>query len=471
MTSFADLDLAEDRAPRAVNRLYFAAWRWHFYAGLFVVPFLLILAVTGFFMMLFTTYLPEYGDRIAIVPAATTLSIAEQEAAALAAVPGATGITEYIAPYSAETPALFSVADGGDGMVVALNPYTGEVLRSTVDGATWNLFFERIHGTLLIGDTGDRILEIASSLGILLVVTGIYLVWPRQAGGTRAMLIPDLAAKGRSWWKSLHQVCGTWMSVILVFFLITGLAWAGIWGGKFVQAWSTFPAEKWDAVPLSAHDHASMNGAGEKQVPWGLEQTPLPASGSHAGAAILPEGTVLNLSTMVELGRAIGLEGRFRVSVPGDETAVWTLGQNSMSYDGNSPTIDRTVHVDQYTGKVLADVRYADYGLAAKAMAVGIALHEGQLGLWNFVLNALFCAAVVFTCVSGVVMWWKRRPVGAARLAAPPVPQDVPLAKGVVLIAVALSMLFPLLGLTLLAVLVFDLLILSAVPPLKRALS
>jgi uncharacterized iron-regulated membrane protein len=32
-------------------------------------------------------------------------------------------------------------------------------------------------------------------------------------------------------------------------------------------------------------------------------------------------------------------------------------------------------------------------------------------------------------------------------------------------------MLFPLLGLTLLAVLVFDLLILSAVPPLKRALS
>ncbi len=454
MTSLPDLALAEDRAPRAVNRLYFAAWRWHFYAGLFVVPFLLVLAVTGFFMMLFTTYLPEYGDRIAITPAATMLSIAEQEAAALAAVPGATGIIEYIAPYNAETPALFAVADGGDGMVVALDPYTGEILRNTVDGATWNLFFERIPG-----------------LGILLVVTGLYLVWPRQAGGMRAMLIPDLAAKGRGWWKSLHQVCGTWMSVILVFFLITGLAWAGIWGERFVQAWSTFPAEKWDAVPLSEQDHASLNRDGEKQVPWGLEQTPLPASGSHAGVAILPEGTVLNLSAMVELGRAIGLEGRFRVSFPGDETGVWTLSQNSMSYDGNSPTIDRTVHVDQYTGKVLADVRYADYGVAAKAMAVGIALHEGQLGLWNFVLNALFCAAVVFTCISGVVMWWKRRPAGAGRLAAPPVPQDVPLAKGVVLIALALSMLFPLLGLTLLAVLAFDLLVLSAVPSLKRALS
>jgi uncharacterized iron-regulated membrane protein len=471
MTSFPDHGVDEDRANRTINRLYFAAWRWHFYAGLFVVPFLLVLAVTGFFMMLFTTYLPEYGDRIRIEPTETALSIAEQEAAALAAVPGATAITEYIAPYSAVNPALFSVADGGDGMVVAIDPYTGEVLRSTVDGATWNLFFERIHGTLMIEDTGDRILEIASSLGILLVVTGLYLVWPRQPGGMRAMVIPDLAAKGRGWWKSLHQVCGTWSAVILVFFLITGLAWAGIWGGKFVQPWSTFPAEKWDAVPLSSQDHASLNGDGEKQVPWGLEQTPLPASGSHAGVAVLPEGTVLNLSAMVELGRMIGLEGRFRVAFPSDEAGVWTLGQNSMSYDGNSPTIDRTVHVDQYTGKVLADVGYADYGLTAKAMAVGIALHEGQLGLWNFVLNALFCAAVVFTCLSGVVMWWKRRPSGAGRLAAPPVPQDVPLAKGVVLIALALSMLFPLLGLTLLAVLAFDMLVLSAVPPLKRALS
>jgi uncharacterized iron-regulated membrane protein len=41
----------------------------------------------------------------------------------------------------------------------------------------------------------------------------------------------------------------------------------------------------------------------------------------------------------------------------------------------------------------------------------------------------------------------------------------------VVLIALALSMMFPLLGLTLLAVLAFDLLVLSAVPAVKRALS
>ena len=42
----------------------------------------------------------------------------------------------------------------------------------------------------------------------------------------------------------------------------------------------------------------------------------------------------------------------------------------------------------------------------------GIALHEGQLGWWNVALNALFCLMVIFACVSGVVMWWMRRPAG-----------------------------------------------------------
>ena len=52
---------------------YRAVWRWHFYAGLYVIPFLLMLAVTGFFMMLFTTYLPEHGDRLPVAPQAQAL--------------------------------------------------------------------------------------------------------------------------------------------------------------------------------------------------------------------------------------------------------------------------------------------------------------------------------------------------------------------------------------------------------------
>ncbi len=455
------------------NRPYFAVWRWHFYAGLYVIPFLLMLAVTGFSIVLFTTYLPEYGDRITVEAKAEALLPSAQAAAAIAAVEGGGGVSKYIAPLSATTPALITVTGPETPVVVALDPYTGVSLRQTDEGNTWNAFLTDIHGTLLIGDPGDRMIEIAASLGLLLVVTGLFMWWPRDSG-LAAVLWPNFAATGRAWWKSLHMVIGFWSSILLVFFLVSGLPWAGIWGGRFVQAWSTFPAEKWDNVPLSDATHASMNHDATKGVPWPLEQTKMPESGSFAGQDVLPAGTRIDLDAMVVLARMIGFEGRFQLAMPGDETGVYTISQDSMSYDSKDPTADRTVHVDQFTGKVLADVRFADYSLSGKAMAVGVALHEAQLGLWNFVLNTAYVLGIVFLSLSGLVMWWKRSPAGA-RLGAPPRPEVLPYAKGAILftlaLSLALSLAFPVLGLTLLAVMAVDFIVLSALPPLKRALS
>lgn len=182
-------------------------------------------------------------------------------------------------------------------------------------------------------------------------------------------------------------------------------------------------------------------------------------------------GTPITFETMVAAARAGGFDARVQVAAPADAGGVWTLSRDSMSYDSANPTADRTVHVDQYSGKILADGPYADYPVMGKAMAVGIALHEGRMGWWNIALNWAFCAMVLLICASGLVMWWKRRPSGAARLAAPPLPVDVPMAKGVVLIGLVLSLAFPVLGLTLLAVLAIDVIVLARIPALKRLLS
>ena len=104
-------------------------------------------------------------------------------------------------------------------------------------------------------------------------------------------------------------------------------------------------------------------------------------------------------------------------------------------------------------------------------VTVGIALHEGQVGLVNVVVNLLVLLSIGAICVSGIVLWWKRRPAFAARLAAPPRPAELPLWKGALAITVGLSMLFPLIGVTLVAVLALDVLIVQNVPALKRALS
>ena len=252
------------------------------------------------------------------------------------------------------------------------------------------------------------------------------------------------------------------------FFLISGLSWAGIWGGKFVQAWSQFPAEKWDNVPLSDETHASMNHD-RREVPWALEQTPMPASGGDVGADGVSGDVTLN--AVDQLAREIGFDGRYQMNLPQGDTGVWTLSRDSMNTDSPDPTSDRTVHIDRHTGKILADVRYEDYSLAGKAMAVGIALHMGTLGLWSVLANTVFCLSVLFMCASSVVLWWKRRPAKAGRLSAPPMPQELPLWQGAALVGLGISMAFPMAGLALLIALTVDVFVLSKLPKLRQSLT
>ena len=110
--------------------------------------------------------------------------------------------------------------------------------------------------------------------------------------------------------------------------------------------------------------------------------------------------------------------------------------------------------------------------MAGKAMAVGIAFHEGDMGLWNLVLVTVFCLSILFLSVSGIVMWWKRRPKGGgARLFAPVVSEPGPLWKTGAIIMLAVSLLFPLSGAVLVAVLLLDFIVLRHIKPLKRIVS
>ncbi|WP_417244762.1 PepSY-associated TM helix domain-containing protein [Celeribacter sp.] len=447
-------------------KFYRAAWRWHFYAGLYVIPFFIMLAVTGMLMMWIAFIDGRDGEKTAVIPQEAPLAVSIQAQAAMDAFPDGR-LIQYVAPRADDLAALFRIDTDEGAMVAVVNPYTADVLETFPRRSGLYDLMDNTHGELLIGVTGDRMVEIAASLGVILLVTGLYLWWPREAR-LREALLPNLRARGRALWKNLHSVVGIWISVILLFFLISGLSWAGVWGEKVVQAWSSFPAEKWGA-PLSDVTHGSMND-GPKEVPWALEQTLMPASGSLFGEDGLKAGAPVTLDTMDALAREIGFDARYQMNLPKGETGVFTFSRDSMNTDSVDPLSDRTVHVDRYTGKILADVRYEDYSLMGKAMAVGIALHMGTAGLWVILLNTVFCLSVIFLCVSGVVMWWKRRPSGSFRIVPPPLPKNMPLWKGAVVLGLLLSFAFPMAGLTLLTVLLLDWLVISRVPALRRAL-
>ncbi|MEO0471867.1 MAG: PepSY domain-containing protein, partial [Bacteroidota bacterium] len=64
-----------------------------------------------------------------------------------------------------------------------------------------------------------------------------------------------------------------------------------------------------------------------------------------------------------------------------------------------------------------------------------------------------------------------RRPVGSGRLAAPPMPKEMPVWQGAMLVGLAVSMAFPMAGLALLTVLALDTVVLRNLPTIRQRLT
>jgi uncharacterized iron-regulated membrane protein len=90
-------------------------------------------------------------------------------------------------------------------------------------------------------------------------------------------------------------------------------------------------------------------------------------------------------------------------------------------------------------------------------------------GLGNQLLMLFACLLVVILCLSSLVLWWQRRPTG--KLGVPPLPAFVQQWKVPMAIVALLGIAFPLVGLSLVTVLLLDYLILSRVPFLRHFFS
>ena len=430
---------------------YNLAWRWHFYAGLFVIPFLILLSLTGI-IYLFKPQLDQllYADLLNVQPVGVMLS-ADQQLAQLHQVLPQAQVSQYLPPESATRSAQFVAQLDGRKTNLFLDPYSGALLGHQDAERNLQAIARALHGELLIGTTGDRLIELAAGWGVVLVISGLYLWWPRGQGGA-GVLWPRLSACGRLLWRDLHAVTGFWGSAVLLFMLLSGMTWTGFWGTQFAAVWNRFPAQMWNAVPQSQPLARNLNSASVQTVPWAVENTPMPQSADphamhHGHAQAMPEmAGRIGLQQVVDTANRLGVHPGYSVTLPTDAKGVFTVAISAAD-----PHNDATLHLDQYSGKVLADIRWADYSVVARAVESGVMLHEGRMfGLANQLLMLAVCLLVLLASVSGLLMWWQRRPQG--RFGVPPLRHELPLWKGAVAIMLALGLLFPLVGASLLLV-------------------
>ena len=433
---------------------YNLAWRWHFYAGLFVAPFMVMLALTGI-IYLFKPQLDAlmYSSLLEVPAGHHTVPADDLLQRVKTAYPQGQ-VTQYLPPVNAERSAQFVVKDAGHELNVFVDPYHGDILGEQDAKQNLQAIARAIHGELMIGTVGDRLIEMAAGWGVVLVVSGLFLWWPRgQAAG---ILWPRLNARGRVLWRDLHAVTGFWGATLLLVMLLSGMTWTGFWGKQYAAVWNVFPAAMWNNVPTSDVEARSLNSATRQTVPWAMENTPMPMSGDHAehmahgNAHAGPAAPAISLQDVQNIASERQVEPGYSITLPTTATGLFTIAVSA-----DDPRNDATLHVDQYSGKVLADVRFEHYGGVARATEIGVMLHEGKMfGTFNQIVVLLICLMILLSAVSGVVIWWKRRPEG--KFGVPPLRHDLPKWKTGVAIMLVLAVIFPLVGASLVVVWLLD---------------
>jgi uncharacterized iron-regulated membrane protein len=321
--------------------LYRTIWRWHFYAGLFCIPFMLTLAVSGS-IYLFKPQIDARLDRpyqnLEISGPRTGAN--QQINAALQSVPGARFLN-YRLPENARQAVVIYVSHGDQRILVYINPYTLKVLKTVADNDRFIQIVRTFHGELLAGNTGSVLVELAGCWAIVMMITGLYLWWPRSAKGLAGVFYPRLLQGSRIFWRDLHAVVGVWISGYILFLLISGLPWSLVWGGAFKEL-------------------RQFNSAQPTQQNWVLshhEEHAAPDSDELAAIDLSPEllsaATALNVAPPAEL------------AVSKEQPDIWTLKsthQNRM--------LRTEAWLDGHSGEVLRVKSFADDQLIDKVIAV-----------------------------------------------------------------------------------------------------
>ncbi|MCO5734322.1 PepSY domain-containing protein [Rhizobium sp. SSA_523] len=424
--------------------LYRAIWRWHFFAGLLVIPALLNLAITGS-LYLFKDEINNsvFSYRYTVRASGDALNPETIVEKAVAAIPGSTATT-YKNPASVTQSAIVTVLHDNVSTLVFVNPYTGKILDKVSVESEFNYIVKRIHSWAFFGSWANKLIEIAGGFTMVLVVTGIYLWWPRrQSGGV-------ISVRGNSsqrvFWRDLHAITGVSAGAFIFFLALSGMPWSGFWGSN-LSNWANerglgYPAQLWDDVPKSSKVSKDIL----PKVGWAVEQAPVPLS----DAAVLEAKPPVGLDTIVEQAKAGGISPGFDVALPRNPSGVYSAAIYPDQVAGQ-----RMIHFDQYSGKPLVDLSYAQYPILGKSIEWGISVHQGQeYGRVNQLLMLTACLLIIGMSVTSVVMWWKRRPAGT--LGVPPKPRSHPIHVGLWLVIILFSLAFPLSGLAILVMIFID---------------
>ncbi len=407
MTAHADFE-ARAEAGRAVglsSELKAFVARLHFYAGLFVGPFILVAALTGTLYVL-TPQLETllYRQQLTTDTTGEPAPLAAQIAAARSHVgEGPRLFAMRPAPSRGETGRVMFAQPGlgdSESRAVFIDPVSLAVRGDLVVYGTSGILpfrttLDYLHRNLLLGEFGRNYSELAASWLWAVALGGVLLwFWRRHPqAAKRAAINPALRL--RRW----HGLTGLGLSLGLVFVSITGLTWSKHAGDRIdalraTLGWVTPSVSvKLGAAPVAGGEHAH-HGTATSAMP------------------IMQPGSAAQFDAVLAAAQKAGIDSpHLEIRPPRAEGQAWLVRE----YDRSWPTQVDTIAVDPRDLSVVSRADFETFPLIAKLIRWGIDLHMGILFGWpNQMLMAGLGIALIVLTLLGYRIWWRQRPSAGA---------------------------------------------------------
>ena len=386
-------------------------WKQHIVAGLIVLPLMLLLSISGTIYLFKDNYeAAVYRDIRQVTPSGPVLSYEAQRqiAQAAAGVP----LTRLVLPSEDDRATEFVAGQRAAKRTFYVHPTQGQVTGTVVQAETLMHKVRKLHGELLLGKAGTLVVELGASWLFVLLITGLYVWWPARRWSVAGFFTVRRHRGRRLFYRDLHAVLGFWCSLFLLLILAGGMPWTDVFGAQYKRLQE-------------------------------LTNTGYPDTYRGKGVKSRGSGIPLSLDQMVAIAEQQQLKGTVSVGLPRSPQSVFTVS-NRARYLRDQWVI----HFDQYSGEKILAHPWRDVGLMMNLRQVMMRLHEGQYGLWNWLLLLLAAGVLSVSIVAGGISYFMRKPKG--RWGLPAVPQRFVVGPVLLLIILILAVVFPLLGASLL---------------------
>ncbi len=392
-------------------------WKWHFIAGIISLPFVLVLSITGAIYLFKPDVEKEAIANIQNIESTQAITVSYEKQYANA--------KEYLKK-KPNTLILNNEVTKGNEFIsgrfggkksVFVNKYTGKVSGSFSAKNTWMYTVRKLHGELLGGKIGTKIVELIASWMVILILTGLYIWWPFSKGIKGAFIIRFKEGR-RTLFRDLHAVTGFWMSILLLVILAGGFPWTDVFGSNF----------KWVQK---------------------VTNTGYPKTWSGRGLTSTLKEKRITIEEMVLIAKQQNLPGVISLGFPKSAKSTFSISNKTFPLDAQ-----KMLHFDQYSGKLVKEHTWSDVGFLMRGRMWVMAFHQGEFGTWNWWL--MFGIAIALTAMSlaAVMSYIYRKQKGSWGV--PKVSAKFKLTKSNIILIIGLSIVFPMFGFSVFLIFLYE---------------